>query len=195
MKTFAAASAALVAASTAMATDTYNDLTTFLNNVQPGFYAEDFSGVPVGGAGPLLSFSDGTFSYDITATGGGSNDLFNDPGLVSTDSALDALVVTFTSGNVTAVGGNFLATDFFFLPINAEMTLTLNDGTIVNFNGSDFAGFTSNVGITSLTIDADDTFENAWSAIDDLWVGQVIPSPASFALLGMGGLLAGRRRR
>ncbi len=193
-----AAGVAALTAGTALAggTTVYDNEADFLSNIEPGSYFEGFDGVPIGAAGPILSFTDGTFSYDITATGAGSNNLFNDPGLVSTDSALDALVITFTSGNVTAVGGRMFASDILFFPIGADMTATLSDGTVVNFSspGDDFRGFTSDMTITSLTIDASDAAANAWATLDNLRVG-VIPAPGTMALLGFGGLAATRRRR
>jgi len=179
-------------------TNVYTNSGDFLSNVQPGFYLETFAGVPVGPAGPLLSFSNGTFSYDITAVGGGTNQLFNNPGLVSTDSALDAIVITFTSGNVTAVGGNMWGTDINFVAIPASMTITLSDGTVEVYNANSataFRGFVSDMLITSLTIDAADLPANAWSTLDNLYVGAAIPAPGGVALLGLGGLLAARRRR
>ncbi len=177
-------------------TTVYTDEGSFLSNIEPGSYFEEFDGVPVGAAGPLLSFTDGTYSYDITAVGAGTNDLFNNPSLVSTDSALDALVITFTSGNVLAVGGVMFATDISFIPVAANMTVTLSDGTVANYvsTGANFRGFTSDVTITSLTIDADDSLFNAWSTLDNLRVGTV-PAPGTLAMLGLGCVFAARRRR
>ena len=82
-----------------------------------------------------------------------------------------------------------------------EVTVNLNDGTSQTFLPHDpyggspsFLGFVSNVPIASLSIDADDNtgFGFAWSTVDNLYVGNLIPAPASIALLGFAGLL--RRR-
>lgn len=193
-----AAGAAMAAAPAFGGTTVYTDSASFLANVQPGAYFNDFAGVPTGSV-PSLSFDDGTFAYTINAVGAGSNNLFNDPGVVSTDSAADALQITFTSGNVTAVGGNFWSTDILFLPFAAQMVIDLSDGTSVSYNSTsaaDFRGFTSGVAITSITIDAVDPIAGpAWAAVDNLTVGQVIPAPGAMALLGLGGLAAARRRR
>lgn len=199
MRALCAAGGAFALAGTAAfagGTDVYTDEGTFVGVLAPGYYFEDFAGVPTGAAGPILSFSGGGFSYDITAVGAGTNNLFNDPGIVSTDSALDALVITFTSGNVRAVGGLMFATDISFNPIPADMTITLSDGTVANYvsTGADFRGFVSDVNITSLTIDASDIPANAWSTLDYLYVG-TIPAPSAMALLGLGGIAASRRRR
>lgn len=197
---FAVGAAAVSLATTAgsAATNVYTDSVSFLSNVAPGFYFENFASVPVGAAGPILSFSNGTFSYDITAQGGGTNNLFNNPGLVSTDSALDAIVITFTSGNVTAVGGNMWGTDINFSAIPADMTITLSDGTVETYTSTSataFRGFTSDMLITSVVIDASDLPANAWSTLDNLYVGAAVPAPSGIALLGLGGMLAARRRR
>lgn len=177
--------------------DLFTDSGSFMAALAPGSYSNAFDDSG-SGAFPSLSYSDGTFSYDITATGLGSNQLFNDPGIVSTDSALDGILISFTSGNVTAVGGNFYASDINFLPIVADVTLTLDDGTVETFSASsaaDFRGFTSAVAITSIFVDADDSLSNAWSTVDNLTVGRAIPAPGSLAMLGLGGLVATRRRR
>lgn len=197
MKAWMSVAGAAIAAAPALAT-VYTDSASFLANVQPGVYFEDFAGVPAGEA-PSLSFSDGTFSYDITAGfGGGTGTLFNDPGLISTNSAVDFLQIDFTSGNVTAVGGNMYATDIFFFPVVADMVITLSDGTVESFTSSsatDFRGFTSGVVITSLTIEAVDGLAPAWATLQNFYVGAAVPAPGALALLGLGGIAAGRRRR
>lgn len=152
----------------------FTDRATFLQNVSPGFYEEDFVDVPVGPAGPSLSFSGNGFAYTVTAVGAGSNNLFNDPGIISTDSAVDAILVTFTGAPVTAVGGNFWATDINVLPTGTDVTITLSDGTVETFTSTgpaDFRGFVTAAPITSIQIDAPDVPVNAWSTMDNLIVG------------------------
>lgn len=197
MKNLICVAGAAMAAAPAMAT-VYTDSASFLNDVQAGYYFNNFTGVP-SGAQPSVSYDNGTFAYTITAAGAGSNQLFNDPNFVSTDSALDSLVVTFTSGNVTAVGGNFWSTDISFFPFAADVVIDLSDGTSVSFfstSASDFRGFTSTTAITSMTIDAVDPVAGpAWATLDNLYVGVAVPAPGAMALLGLGGLAAARRRR
>jgi MYXO-CTERM domain-containing protein len=188
--------AGAVMAAPAMA-DVFTDSASFLANVQPGFYFNNFASAP-SGAVPSLSFSSGGFAYTVS-TGGGVSGLFNGTGLISTDNAADVIRIDFTSGNVTAVGGNFWSTDINFFPFAATVDVELSDGTSVSFNSTsanDFRGFTSNSVITSLTIDAIDPLSGpAWSTLDNLYVGQAIPAPGAMALLGLGGLAAARRRR
>ncbi|MDP0919893.1 hypothetical protein Q6272_33170, partial [Klebsiella pneumoniae] len=60
----------------------FTDENEFLDVLEAGFYDEDFAGIPVGDAGPSLSFGGNGFSYTVTAYGNGSCLLFNDPGLL-----------------------------------------------------------------------------------------------------------------
>lgn len=200
MKALMSFAGVAVAASSALAT-VYVDSASFLANVQPGYYFNNFASV---GGGPTssLSFNNGTFAYTISAAGAGGSGLYNDPGLISTDSALDYIVVTFTSGNVTAVGGNFFSSDINFAPFASNVTIDLSDGTSVTFasaSASDFRGFTSGTVITSMTIDAADidpiSGPFVWSTMDNFYVGSAVPAPGAAALLGLGGLAASRRRR
>lgn len=203
MKTMTAGVIALMAgAPIATATDTYTDVNDFLNNVVPGYYDEDFSAV-AGGAVDTLSFGGNGFGYTASSTVGmdagstGDGGLFNDPGLLSLNTATDALLIEFNQGNVTAVGGDFFASDINFFEIPADVTVNLDDGTSLDFVGGGFAGFTSNVAISSIVIDAsDDTLgAPAWPTVDRLIVGTMVPAPAGFALLGAGVIFAARRRR
>jgi hypothetical protein len=179
----------------------YTDEASFLGNVGAGYSFNAFDDV-VGGLASSLSYSLNGFAYDITAVGSNS-DLFNDVGLVSTNVASDAILVTFTSGNVTAVGGNFWSSDIWVEPLQATVVITLSDGTVIDFEStgaSDFRGFTSDTLITSIQIDAVDGFDVAWSTMDNLYVGvAVVPlPPAAWAGLGLlgaiGGVRAVRRR-
>ncbi|MGP1308924.1 MAG: hypothetical protein ACTS27_01855 [Phycisphaerales bacterium] len=200
MRIAAAAAAASVAGlATAGTATVYTDMATFMANVQMGSYTNDFTGVPTGSV-PDLSFGPvNGYSYIIDAVGGGSGNLFNDPGLISTDSALDSIVVSFTGAPVTAVGGNFWASDISFLPTGTGITINLSDGTNVSYTStgpSDFRGFISDVAITSITIDAPEAgLANAWATMDNLTVGAAIPAPGAAAVLGLAGLAAARRRR
>lgn len=193
---FVAVAAGAAFASVSSAT-VFTSQASFVAQLQAGFFLNDFTGIPTGSV-PSLAFNSGGFAYTITATGPGSNNLFNDPGVVSTDSALDAILVTFTGGGPTAVGANMWSTDINFQPFAAQMTINLSDGQSRVFNStaaSDFTGFTSGVAITSILIDAADTGGNAWATLDNLYVGRMIPTPGGAALLGLAGVAGLRRRR
>jgi len=170
----------------------------FLPNLAPGFYLENFNTVPNGASGPL-NFSGNGFAYTVGTQIGAISGLFNDSGRISTDNATDQIVVTFTGAPVTAVGGNFWGTDINFNPVATTVTVALSNGDFESFNSTssaDFRGFTSAIPITSLTIDALDPVGGfAWATMDNLYVGVEIPAPGSMALMGLGALVAGRRRR
>ncbi len=201
----------LLVAASAQAGTLYTDLPSFLAQVQPGYYLETFDGI---GTGDLLvttlGFSSGGYSYSASAPSG----LWGLPvpgGLptdvvLSTKTAYDALLFTFTSGNVSAVGGYFFPTDFNGNLIPGDIVLTLSDGTVHTLtNGIPlfFLGFTTDPGvwITSLSVDAVDTPDplvSRWPTVNDLYVGTAIPEPTTGALLAGGVLLLAalaRRRK
>lgn len=172
---------------------------SFLANVAPGSFFNNFAGVP-GGLSNALNFAGGGFSYTIDSAPT-PNNLFNDPGIISTNLAAERISIVFTGNPVTAVGGNFWSTDIAVQPTPSTVTVMLSDGTTEIFNSAaatDYRGFTSAVPITSMTIDAGDTPAGGpvWPTLDNLTVGRVIPEPASLSLVGLGlAALAYARRR
>jgi hypothetical protein len=150
---------------------TFDNRTDFLAATAAGYFENPFDDA-VPGASPDLTYTQGGWSYTISAPPGG---LFNDTGLISTNFAADAIIVTFTGDPVTAVGGNFWASDISVLPTGTDVVITLSDGTTEQFTStgpSDFRGFTTAAPITSITIDAPDDLTNAWSTMDNLIVGE-----------------------
>ena len=153
------ASLTLSLSSSAKAADVYTDQPSFLAHVQAGYYLETFDSLPATDLGTSLSFSGNGFSYDASAAldlygvavGIGDNAL-------STNNFTDTLTLTFTSGNVTAVGGEFFNTDLPGNPSFDAVIVSLNDGTSVIVTGDindpmPFRGFVSaNALITSLTV-------------------------------------------
>ncbi|MEM8756567.1 MAG: hypothetical protein AAGF47_02150 [Planctomycetota bacterium] len=204
MKTaaFLISACAIAAPASAGGTVVFSDLASFLGQLDGAFLDEDFSGNTFAGDESFFSgngFSATASTVDSPVDGDGFADvLFNDVGLLSTNSATDALVLTF-SANTTAVGGEFLSTDIDFINSDATVTVTLGDGTVEDLGAfGGFVGFTNPAGISSITIDALGTDSGglpAFAAASSLVVGAVIPAPASAALLGLGGLAAARRRR
>lgn len=164
----AAAVAALFAGS-ASATTVYTDSASFLAQLT-GSYFNDFSSVAGGASGPL-NFSGNGFAYTVSAQ---TDQLYNDPGIISTNLANDLIVVTFTGAPVYGIGGNMWSTDINVLPIPSTVTINLSNGFTHSFSSSsasDYRGFVSPVPITSFTIDAADTPANAWATLDNLTVG------------------------
>ena len=173
----------------------FTDQTAFIDAINPNFYQESFDGV-AGGAVESLDFTDGTFGYTITAFGAGFQELFNDPGLISTNSADDTLLVSFTGDPVFAVGGIFFAGDIDFAPTGTSIVLTLDDGTEETLEPTaidTFAGFVSPSPILSIAIDAPDGAAPFWPTIEDLIVGtdaQELPESVPVPTMTAYGLIA-----
>ncbi len=198
----AVAVAALAGAAFGQST-VFNNQAAFVGQLQGAFLFDDFAGIPTGLQNDLV-FSGNGYSVTVGARdslvdGNGTDDgLFNDPGILSTNSATDAIRFDFGAG-VTAVGGNFFASDITFSAIPLTLTFNLSDGTSQTVNtvsSSDFTGFINLAGISSMVVDAPDsggTFN--WAAAEAIWVGNAVPTPGALAVLGMAGVAATRRRR
>jgi hypothetical protein len=160
-----------------------------------------FSGITVG---------TGSFSYNV-ASAPGDDGLYGigTTGSASSLSTLDpdtVLTITFTSGNVTAVGGNFFTTDVNGNPVPDLVTVLLSGGSPVTLSasGNDFWGFlsTPSVFITGLTITPPVGNENDFAAFANFYAGAVpngtsgtAPEPATFVLLGAGLIAGGLLRK
>jgi len=186
---------AALSASPFAATTVYTSSASFMANVAPGAYTESFTGLSNPPVGPV-TFSGSGFSYSASAPPDG---IYLEGGFLGASQINQALTVTFTSGNVTAVGGNFYATNIADAFQSVAVTLTLSDSTSVTFTPSSlsdsYRGFTSNLTITSLTMSAPGG--SLYAGLDNLTVGvTAVPEPASWALMGLGvaGLLVARRR-
>jgi hypothetical protein len=188
---------ALFLVASAQAGTVYLNSSTFLAQLQPGYYLENFQGIGLNLIGSPKAFSSGGFSYTASATSGLYGLYVPGSGTdvaLSIDSYFDPLVFTFTSGNVTAVGGYFFPTDASEALVSGSLGLTLSDATaytLVNGTPTSFVGFTTAPGvwITSLTVSGVEP--GRYPTVNDLYVGQAGggPEPATGALLGGGALL------
>ncbi len=174
----AAFNAAIIAAST----DTFNDL-------------------PLGAFTSPINRTVGSYGYTGTAASnffpsGTASDLWLSP-----DTATDAIVLNNFTGGVFAVGGFFFGSNILgeFQSGTINVTATDAGGSITQgINGtptSSFLGFISTTGIVQISVSAVQPSPGSlWPAVNDLTLA-TIPTPGAVALLGLGGLVAARRRR
>lgn len=160
----------------------YTDRAAFLTRIEPGYFDNPFTNVTVRTFGIGYRYRQGEFAYtvatDLLPIDGGGFVTYTMPGVITTSDARAKIVVAFTGGEVTAVGGNFWATDADEAPIAMSVTVALSDGSRETFIASDrsaFRGFTTAVPIDSITIESEDsqsppTF--SWTAMDNLIVGR-----------------------
>jgi hypothetical protein len=172
----------------------YTNTGTFSQHIGSGF-TNTFTGQP---ATPAASYSSGGYSYTLSAAGG----LYSNGDFIGTNNANQALTINFTGAAVTAIGGNFYATNINDVFQSVAMTIMLSDGTSTTFtpnNPNTFRGVTTNVAITSLVLSA--AGANTFAGLDNFFVGAsataaAVPEPTTLAMLalGLGGIFAARRR-
>jgi hypothetical protein len=172
-----AAFSAILCASSAGGATVYTNQATFISTINPGYYLENFQ------ATNPPSYNSGGFSYTV------SGDTIYDSGsFIGNINQNIAFTITFTSGNVTAVGGDFFINDISDNFLTAPVSITLSDATSISYtptSQAEFRGFVSNGPIiTSLIFGAPgaDRFNN----LDNLIVGTAIPEPSSIFLMGLG---------
>jgi hypothetical protein len=193
-----AAAVALVLVATAEAdVIVYTDETAFLAHTQPGFYRETFTSLPVGVNESPLTFSNNGFAYEATSLSHFIVRSHLPVKWVSPSFLEHNIVIDFTSGNVTAIGGHFFNIDRFGDPAPGLFLLSLSDGTSEIFNDptpATFRGFTSSTPIDSMVLTPDPIRA---ATVTDFIVGVAVPGPSTVLLVGIGwlGLVATVRRR
>lgn len=157
-------------------------------------FTENFNSIPDGTYTSPLAGNSGPVNWSATAL----SSLAVNSGTVSTTSP-GTLTFSFTGAPLNGVGGNFFATDGAFNPVSALVFVTLNNGTSyagVISSSSTFTGFYSTTStITSVAIQAINPSSPVFATADNLKFATVVPAPGAVALLGLAGLVGGRRRR
>jgi hypothetical protein len=160
----------------------------FLNLVQPGSYTEGFEGfIENDNLGTSLNFSEGGFDYTLSAPGDAGFGFFvgNSPpegNYLTVFNFEDPITATFTSGNVTAIGGDFFRIQVGGALVPGTFTINLSDGTsqeVTTILGGEraFVGFISSVPITSLVLSETPDIGNQAIALDNFVVGAAVPEP------------------
>ena len=165
----------------------FNSIITSAGGAIDNEYFSGYSGY----YGSGLTGGTGEGAWTATAEGG----LFALGGIMSTNFSAAPLTLTFSSGNVFAIGGNFFNTDTGFGTVPSLIEVRMNDISYVfNSSSDDFAGFVSTSGaIQAITFTPYGSGEGKFASTDHVVVG-AIPSPAALALGALAGLIRRRRR-
>jgi hypothetical protein len=158
----------------------YYNLGDFLAAIEPDYFFDDFSWCGWGTVSePQYQFGPvNGYSYTAFALNG----VFSIPGAMSTNTAEDPLILTFDGVPVTAVAGDFFATDFDGNPMPTTVTVSLDDGTVVDLvYPTVFVGFTSPVPMVSLTITCGGGY---WPTYDNFYVGTLVMVPVEDSTWG-----------
>ena len=175
-------------------TTIYTTSASFLSTLQPGFYTENFSSTdPIGDNVSSLNFPEGNGQFTFTYTISTPDTLYGrgDIGFISTSTPNQVLTITFTSGNINAVGANFFLTNLSDTFQQSPVTINLSNGTSTTYTPTsltDYRGFAVSTGtIASITMPAPPTGPVPFlNTIDNLTVGiTAVPEPSSLAFAGL----------
>jgi PEP-CTERM motif len=160
----------------------------------PGQYLNNFTGQA---SGAVIAGSGGspTMTYNITTPSG---TVYGSGLFVGANVPSDSVTISFTSGNVRAVGGNFFATNISDVFVAGRaVTLTYSDGTVDTYtpgSTADFRGYVSSTILTSVVMSGMNN--SNYSTVDNLITStRAVPEPASLAALALGAVMIVRRRK
>lgn len=175
----------------------YTDEATFLVDLDPVFYLEDFSSFQYGDplAGDASWVAPGGNGYGFTASA--PNGLWSNDSALSTLQNVDPLTLDLTGKPATAFAGIFANSDIGGNHVAGTTTVTLSTGDEMSVdnadNGTVFLGWIGDSTLTHVSVLSTD-----WAEIDHTYVGakaQSVPEPFSMALLAAGAASLVRRRR
>jgi hypothetical protein len=188
----------LVCTAAACASTVYTDLSSFLAATAPGYYLEDFNALVLPpNYVPFVDFAGSTFTYTASAPGGVYVSQLPGNQIFGVNLWGDLLTFSFTSGNVTAVGGYYFETNVSneIQPGTGTVTLTFSDGSSFNLSSVSpplFFGYIADAPLTSLIVQGR---SSTFVSVDNFYVGESVPEPATAVLLLAGALLLAARRR
>jgi hypothetical protein len=165
---------------------------------------DTFNDMPLASAPSPLNRLAGSYGYTgaVTTTtfftAGTASDVW-----LSTNTATDSIVFNNFGPSVSAVGGFFFTSDINGSAAAGSITVSIVDAsgtysqTINSSTPLSFLGFVSDSNISSVTVTSVQPSPTAfiWPTVNDLTLAQAVPAPGAAALMGLGGLLVGRRRR
>ena len=175
---------------------TYTDRTTFINQLQAGYFIDDFSNLGFGSLQTSSTVRSGNgFSVTYSAPPEG---LYSVTNAISTNTAANNLVATFGSG-IYAAGGYFYFSDINGNPesfpgfnVSAFANNGIDPNAILSSTASqnNFFGWISDTPLLSLAVTGGGTTPNRWNTLDDLIVGigsptNNVPEPNIIALLSL----------
>jgi len=155
----------------------------------PGQYLNSFGS-------STASWSGGTptMSYTMSATSG----LYSDGNFIGTNGPNEALLMTFTSGNVRAVGGSYFTTNIsdVFQP-GSTINITYSDGGTDSYiagSTSQFRGYVSGTVLTSMSITSTGPDASRFLSMDNV-VTSTVPEPATMTAMALGALALLKKRK
>ncbi|MGD8453380.1 MAG: PEP-CTERM sorting domain-containing protein [Phycisphaerae bacterium] len=192
MKCACLITAIIALAISANAATVYDTEADFLSVIASNYYLEDFDTLVSGETWDAPGANG--FDFLAQADGGVAARSEGDPAApcLSANWVDGTLEIVFTGAPVTALGANF-CTKRFMHGTDQMNVITLSDGTVEQFMGLGFRGFTSDVPITSFTHVGVDDPSYAYGWLDHLYVGTMVPEPGAIALLSLGALFLRRR--
>lgn len=133
---------------TASAATVFTSRAAFLSTVMGGTYTESFTG------STPPTYLLGALGYTVSTGTGTVGKIYNSGSFIGTIDQT-TFTLTFHTGNITAVGGNFYVTDIADVFVPTAITITLSDGTSDTFTPAstgEFRGYISTGVLTSLTM-------------------------------------------
>ena len=142
------------------ASGTFTDIASFVGVLAPGYYEEFFDTIDAGQMTSWIAPGANGYGFILDSAGYRDVGLYTWPNIVSTDRSLSIINVTFAGSAITAIGGNFWATDVEGEPSGTDIVIHLGDGSSYSFTSSgpdDFRGFVFDAPISGISIDAPPT--------------------------------------
>ena len=151
----------LLATLPSLAQNFFTERSRFLEQLQPGFYEEQFEdwtiGEPLDGHQTEWESPDQNgWSWTVSASGSGNQFLYSLYQAVSTSAHTDDLVFQFTGAATFVFAGEFWGTQYDGFPQTTDLEIETDSGLLINqeVSGPTFIGIVSDVPINAVTVRA-----------------------------------------